>query len=243
MKKKNIVALIPARKGSKRLKDKNILELNKHPLIAYSIRSAIDSNIFSSVICVTDSKKYAKIAEYYGAYVPAIRPKYISGSKSQDILWVKWIMNELQKINIKCDIFSILRPTSPFRKKSTIKRAFSLFLKSKNIDSLRAVELCSQHPGKMWQLNKKFISPIFKNQDKNNPFHNRQYADLPKVYVQNASLEIAWTHCLKQNSISGKKIIPFFTNEEEGFDINNKIDFWRAKYMLNENKYKLPEIK
>ena len=56
MKKKNIVALIPARKGSKRLKDKNILELNKHPLIAYSIRSAIDSNIFSSVICVTDSQ-------------------------------------------------------------------------------------------------------------------------------------------------------------------------------------------
>lgn len=242
MKKKIIVALIPARQGSQRLKDKNILKLNNHPLLAYSIKSAIDSKIFDKVICVTDSKKYAKIAENYGAYVPSIRPKVISGPKSQDILWVKWAVNELVKKDINCDIFSILRPTSPFRKASTIKRAFKIFFKSNNIDSLRAVELCSQHPGKMWKLKNKFLSPIFPNRDKKNPFHNRQYADLPKIFVQNASLEIAWIHCLKQNSISGKKIIPFFTNEEEGFDINNKIDFWRAKYMLNQKKFTLPKI-
>ena len=94
----------------------------------------------------------------------------------------------------------------------------------------------------MWKLENKFLSPIFVNKDKKNPFHNRQYADLPKIYAQNASLEIAWIHCLKQNSISGKKIIPFFTNEEEGFDINNEIDFWRAKYMLSERKFTLPKI-
>ncbi len=240
--KKKIVALIPARQGSRRLINKNIKKLNKHPLIAYSIRAAIESKIFNRVVFVTDSVKYSEIAKRYGAYVPSIRPKKISGSKSPDILWVKWILKKLSQQNEVYDIFSILRPTNPFRTKNTIKRAFSKFIKTKNIDSLRAVELCGQHPGKMWKLDKKLMKPIYSNKSVSNAFHNRQYADLPKIYIQNASLEIAWTKCLQKKSISGNKIIPFFTNADEGFDINSELDFWRAKYLLENNIYKLPKI-
>ena len=115
------IALIPARSGSKRIKDKNIKLLNGHPLIAYTIRAAIDSKIFDKVVCVTDSKKYKKIAEKYGAVVPCLRPKKISNEKSPDIEWVSWIMKKMDKNYFK--FFSILRPTSPLRDERVIKKA------------------------------------------------------------------------------------------------------------------------
>jgi len=102
--------------------------------------------------------------------------------------------------------------------------------------------LCAQHPGKMWKLDKKLMKPIYINNSPSNAYHNRQYADLPQIFIQNASLEIAWSKCLEINSISGNKIIPFFTNAEEGFDINSELDFWRAKYLLKNNIYKLPKL-
>ena len=78
------VALIPARSGSKRVPNKNIKLINGHPLLAYSIKSALDSNVFDEVICATDSEEYAKIANYYGASVPFLRSKNISGDSSPD---------------------------------------------------------------------------------------------------------------------------------------------------------------
>ena len=93
------VALIPARSGSKRIKDKNIRCLNGHPLLAYSISSAIDSGVFDKVVCVTDSQKYADIAMYYGAEVPKLRPDNISRDVSPDIEWVLWILKLYKELN------------------------------------------------------------------------------------------------------------------------------------------------
>ena len=92
------VAFIPARSGSKRITDKNIKLLNGHPLMAYSIRAAIDSNVFDTVICATDCEEYADIAKFYGAKVPFLRPESISGDKSPDIEWVKLMLNTLKII-------------------------------------------------------------------------------------------------------------------------------------------------
>ena len=109
------VAFIPARSGSKRIKDKNIQLLNGHPLIAYTIQAAIDSDVFDSVICATDSLLYAEVAEHYGADVPILRPLGVSGDLSPDIDWVVWLLKELNSMGRNYDVFSILRPTSPFR--------------------------------------------------------------------------------------------------------------------------------
>ena len=154
------VALIPARSGSKRIKDKNILKINGHPLLAYTIKVAINCKLFDRIVCVTDSRKYAKIAEKYGAEVPLLRPKNISHSKSPDIEWVTWIMKILNQEN-KYDIFSILRPTSPLRTVKMIKSAWNKFIKNKKCDSLRAIEKCRQHPGKMWKIKKKIYGTYF----------------------------------------------------------------------------------
>ena len=117
---KNIVALIPARSGSKRIKNKNIKLLNGHPLIAYTIQSAIKSKVFDDVIVSTDSEDIKKISEYYGASVPFLRPSRYATDTSPDIEFVKHALDELSKLNQNYSQFSILRPTSPFRKSTTI---------------------------------------------------------------------------------------------------------------------------
>ena len=136
----SIVALIPARSGSKRLQEKNIRLLGEHPLIAYTIAAALRCNFFSAVIVSTDSAYYAGVAKHYGAEVPFLRPPQFAGDLSPDIEWLEDVLIRLQESHRHYDCFSILRPTSPFRTAETISRAWQEFLGEKGIDSLRAVE-------------------------------------------------------------------------------------------------------
>ncbi len=222
-----IVALIPARMGSKRVKDKNIKLLNGKPLIAHTIKLAKSANIFEDIIVSTDSNKYSYIAKKFGASVPFLRPKNISGSDSTDFRWVDFT---LKKIDKKFDFFCILRPTNPFRSKKMILSAFKKLKSFPNAHSIRAVELTKDHPYKMWKIKENYIIPLFNKTLNNQPVHSNQYASLPEILKQNASLEIAKTSVLKKyKNISGKKILPYFTNNYEGFDINYPIDFELAK--------------
>lgn len=236
------VAFVPARAGSKRIPDKNIKCLNGHPLIGYTIQSAIQSGKFDSVVCVTDSSQYAEIASYYGAEVPCLRPQEISDDTSPDILWLDWVLNYLDSNSQSFDFFSILRPTSPFRRPETIARAWELFVNS-NCDSIRAIEKCLQHPGKMWVKNGSTILPLMPFSISGTPWHSNQYASLPEVFVQNASLEISWVKNVTQKkSISGDVVFPFFTEGLEGFDINNVEDWILAENYIKEQKSILPQI-
>lgn len=238
-----IVALIPARSGSKRVPDKNIRSLGEHPLLAYSIRAAIDSGVFDAVVCATDSERYADVARHYGAEVPFLRSADISGDKSPDIEWVVWTLHALKQAGREFDAFSILRPTSPFRLPATIRRAWSLFIDDRGADSLRAIEKCKQHPGKMWVMRGKRMLPLLPFTNDGTPWHSSQYAALPEIYAQDASLEIAWTRvALEQNSIAGEAIIPFISQGMEGFDINDPEDWWMAERLLTTQGATLPAI-
>jgi N-acylneuraminate cytidylyltransferase len=230
------VAFIPARSGSKRVPNKNIRDLGGHPLLAYSIISAIKSNVFDAIICATDCEEYASIARYYGAEVPFLRPLEISGDKSPDIEWVIWMLKKLRAMGRNYDIFSILRPTSPFRLPTTIQRAWVEFKNEPQADSLRAIEKCKQHPGKMWTVYGRRMQPLFPFCNDEIPWHSSQYSALPIVYSQNASLEIAWTKLpLEQYTIAGQSIIPFISNGLEGFDINQPEDWVLAEYYIKNN--------
>lgn len=240
---RNVVALVPARSGSKRIVDKNIMRLNKHPLIAYSIRAAIDSGIFDRVVCVTDSADYANIARYYGADVPRLRPAEISGDRSFDIEWVQWILTTLMADGTAFDAFSILRPTSPFRLPSTIQRAWKTFKDDNTADSLRAIQKVTEHPGKMWVKDGVRIFPLVPFKSNGVPWHSSQYSSLPEVFVQNASLEIARTHvALQGGSIAGQAVLPFVSEGEEGFDINTQHDWILAEYLVRTGQGQLPHI-
>jgi CMP-N,N'-diacetyllegionaminic acid synthase len=237
------VAFIPARSGSKRVEHKNIRTLQGHPLMAFTIQVALDSGVFSSVICATDSELYADVARHYGAEVPFLRGEQISGDKSPDIEWVTFMLTELSTRGMDFDAFSILRPTSPFRKASSIREAWQLFLSQEGVDSLRAVEKCAQHPGKMWVLRGQRLLPLLPFTLDATPWHSSQYASLPEIYVQNASLEIAWTKIAKEKaSIAGESVIPLVSQGFEGFDINEPEDFLLAQKLIDENRVELPNI-
>jgi N-acylneuraminate cytidylyltransferase len=238
-----IVALIPARSGSKRVADKNIRPLNGHPLMAYTISAAIDSGVFSDVIVSTDAEHYADISRYYGATVPFLRPMDLAGDTSPDIEWVDFTLKELAKNGKHYDCFSILRPTSPFRLPQTIRRAWKAFLGETGVDSLRAVEKCSQHPGKMWVIRGRRMMPILPVGPADRPWHSSQYPSLPEIYVQNASLEIAKTRVVfEDQTIAGSVLMPFLTKDHEGFDVNKPYDWGLAEHMVTTGEAALPPV-
>ncbi len=239
----DIVALIPARSGSKRVPDKNIRPLAGHPLIAYTIAAAIDSGIFSEVVVSTDSEHYAKIVQHYGAEIPFLRPTELAGDQSPDIEWVEYTLKQLQQAGRTYDCFSILRPTSPFRLAQTIKRAWEAFSTQNGVDSLRAVEKCNQHPGKMWVIRGHRMTPLLPLGPAEQPWHSSQYPSLPEIYVQNASLEIAWSRVVfEDRTIAGNVVMPFLTREYEGFDVNSEYDWQLAEHMVEAGEARLPHV-
>lgn len=239
----SVVALIPARAGSKRIADKNIALLNGHPLIAYTICAARNSGVFGAVLVSTDSERYAAIARHYGAEVPGLRPAEFSGDTSPDIEWVRYTLQLLANRGERFDAFSLLRPTSPCRKPETIRRAWAQFVEERDVDSLRAVEKCEQHPGKMWVIDGARMKPFAPQGPGPTPYHSMQYAALPPVYVQNASLEIAWTRVpLEMGSIAGEVLTPFLTEGDEGFDVNRPRDWRLLEMALERGEASLPEV-
>jgi N-acylneuraminate cytidylyltransferase len=242
-KQPTIVGLIPARAGSKRVPDKNIRPLAGHPVIAYTIAAARESKVFSDVIVSTDSEQYAEIVRYYGAEVPFLRPAQLAGDVSPDIEWLSYTLKKLEDNGRKFDCFSILRPTSPFRLPETIQRAWQAFLSQEGVDSLRAVEPCQQHPGKMWIVRANRMMPLLPLSPAEQPWHSSQYQSLPEVFVQNASLEIAWTRIVfKERTIAGTVLMPFFTKGYEGFDVNSPYDWDLAERLVANGHAQLPCI-
>jgi CMP-N,N'-diacetyllegionaminic acid synthase len=239
----SVVALIPARQGSKRVPGKNVRRLGAHPTIAYTIAPALESGVFGAVIVSTDSEEIAALARHYGAEVPFLRPAQFAGDTSPDIEWVEYTLAELKRQGRSWDCFSLLRPTSPFRSAQTMRRAWSRFLSQPDADSLRAVEKCAQHPGKMWVVDGDRMSPLLPGAPKGQPWHSTPYQALPPVYVQNASLEIAWTRVVTEGrTIAGDVLVPFFTEGYEGFDINDEYDWMVAERVVASGDAVLPPI-
>ena len=242
------VAFIPARKGSKRVPGKNVRVLGGHPMLAYTIAPALESGVFESVIVSTDSEEIADIARHYGAEVPFLRPAALASDTSPDIEWLEYTLGELKRHRRTWDCFSLLRPTSPFRTCGTIRRAWERFTANEGVDSLRAVEKCAQHPGKMWVVRGERMVPLLPfgtptAEGHEQPWHSTPYQALPTVYVQNASLEIAWTRVVfERRTIAGDVLVPFLTEGYEGFDINDPYDWMVAERLLAEGAVQLPPV-
>jgi CMP-N,N'-diacetyllegionaminic acid synthase len=221
------VALVPARAGSQRVPGQNVRELAGHPLLAYTVAAARESGVFTEVVVSTDSEEIAEVARAYGAAVPGLRPAEMSTATSPDVDWVVHVMRDRDE-----GAFAILRPTSPFRTAATIRRAWAQFeALGDRVDSLRAVELVKQHPGKMWLVEGDLMRPLLEQGAGEVPFHSTQYAALPAVYVQNSSLELAWRGVLdgSRPTIAGERVAPFLTEGLEGLSIDYPEDFERAE--------------
>jgi N-acylneuraminate cytidylyltransferase len=226
-----VVALIPARAGSVRVPGKNVRELAGHPLLAYSIAAARESGLFDAIVVSTDSAAIAEVGRRYGADVPGLRPAQMATSTASDIDWVQFELARLPAF----DAFSILRPTSPFRRGATIIRAWARFTAVDGADSLRAVRPVREHPGKMWRIEGELMVPLFAQVPGEVPTHSRQTAALPAVHVQDSSLEIAWTRIVADREIAGRRVVAFLPEGWEGFSIDYPDDFERAERMAAED--------
>lgn len=239
------VAFIPARQGSVRLPGKNIKLLNGIPLIAYSIRSAMDSGLFKEIIVSTDSQEIAQISRHWGASVIALRPKEFSSSTSTDIEWLLHAVEHLTvfpQAQIEC--IAILRPTNPLRTAKTLSNAMHSFKQNTWADSLRAMEITQVHPGKMWRVNGVMEATPYLNQTNELvPTHNRPTQSLEQLWIQNASLEITrLSSVLASKSISGKKVMGYQMPDFEGFDLNTPLDWMLLEALIREKPELIPDL-
>jgi CMP-N,N'-diacetyllegionaminic acid synthase len=239
----NIVALIPARSGSKRISNKNVKELQGHPLIAYTINLAFKSGLFSKVFVSSDSEMILEKSLQYGDIIPVKRPENFSQDNSPDIEWVKHVLETKNIGNSSKTYLTILRPTNPLRSIESIQQAHFLFQESGDFDSLRAMQPVKQHPGKIWQINQDsgLAIPLLNQSTDKAPWHSSPTNFLPQFFYQDASLEITTVeNILKNNSISGTKILGWVSDPNEGFDLNTEQDWDYLIYLLTQGIIKLP---
>jgi CMP-N,N'-diacetyllegionaminic acid synthase len=222
----SLVAFVPARAGSERVPGKNIRPLAGHPLLAYAIATAQQSGVADRVICSTDSEAIAEIARWYGADVPFLRPAEYATSTSPD---VEWITDTIRRLPERYDLFAIVRPTSPFRGPGALRRGLEQLLATPGADSIRAVELVKQHPGKMWVVEAETMRPLLDQAHLDVPWHDSQFRALPTVYVQTSALEVAWTRVIDAGTIGGTVRLPLFMEGDEGFSIDYEEDWARAE--------------
>ncbi|HKX48383.1 MAG TPA: acylneuraminate cytidylyltransferase family protein [Gaiellaceae bacterium] len=226
------VAFVPARSGSERVPHKNIRPLAGHPLLAYAIETALQSGAFERVVVSTDSEQIAEVARWYGADVPFLRPPEYATSTSPD---VEWLAYTLEHLDDRFDLFALVRATNPFRGPDAVRRGFEQLLATPEADSLRAVELVKQHPGKMWRLadDGRTMEPILDQSHLDVAWHAGQYQALPQVYAQNSALEIAWTRVVTDTGTrEGRVLAPFLTQGLEGFNVDDEEDWERAERLV-----------
>ena len=236
------VAFVPARSGSERVPHKNVRPLAGHPLLAYAIATAVESGRFERVVVSTDSEEIADVARWYGADVPFLRPAEFATATSPDI---EWLAYTLERLDERYELFALIRATNPFRGPDVVRRGLEQLLATPEADSIRAVELVKQHPGKMWLLSGdgRTMSPLLDQSELDVAWHAGQYQALPPVYSQNSALEIAWTRVVTETGTrEGSVLAPFLTQGLEGFNVDDEDDWEQAARLVASGEATLPEV-
>lgn len=225
------IAIIPARSGSKGLKDKNIKPLNGKPLIAYSIEAARDTRLFDEIFVSTDSEEYAQIAHEWGANVPFLRSEDLSSDTASSWSVVKDALLHYQNNGQVFDTVALLQPTSPLRTSHDIVKGYKL-LNSKNSNAI--ISVCEMDHSPLWsnKLPDDLSLKGFINKD----LVNQPRQLLPTYYRINGALYIVKVDYLMiQNDIYEDACYAYVMNAENSVDIDCELDFIIAESII---KYK-----
>ncbi len=234
----NILAIIPARGGSKSIPRKNIKELYGKPLIAWTIEAAARSKHITRTIVSTDDEEIASVAKTYGAEVPFLRPKEISGDLAHDIEFLTHALDFLKtEERYEPEIVLRLPPTSPLRTAAHIDEGVEVLLKNPDADSVRPITEAPKHPYKMWQINKadtRYIEPFLPELLTNmKEPQNMPRQALPVVYIHTGAMDVLRIRTIRElRSTSGKKVAYFFMKPDESVNIDHAIDFEFAELIM-----------
>lgn len=230
--KMKILAVIPGRKGSKGIINKNIRKINGKPLISYSIEAALNSKYINKIVVSTDSDEILEIANNYN--VQSIkRPDYLAQDDSTTVDVIKQTLDSLKEVNNYFpEILILLQPTSPLRSSDDIDKATKMFLEDDNADSLISVSEFNHNPLWSFKIENNFLSPAF---DKD--FLNKRRQDLPQLYLPNGAIYIIKTEkLLEKNSFYLEKTKAFLMSEEKSLDIDTELDLKLVKCLMKDNK-------
>jgi len=234
--KLKIIAIIPARSGSKSIPNKNIQSVNGKPLIAYTIEHALESRYIQRTIVSTDSKYYSSIAKSYNAEVPFLRPAEIALDHSTDfevfVHALNWLKNHE---NYKADIIVHLRPTTPVRNPSDIDAMIELLIDNSDVDSVRSIIKNTETVFKMWWMDDKgYLSPVVTDTRFAEAYNMPRQA-LPECYLQNASIDVTRAKTiLEKKSMTGDKILGYLM--ENNYDIDYRHQLNNLPVQKIENK-------
>lgn len=236
----DVLAIIPARGGSKKLPRKNIANLCNKPLIYYSINVAKESQLISRIIVSTDDPEIAEVAKNYGAEVPFIRPSVFSQDLTPDLpVFTHALIWLLDNMNYLPDIVVHLRPTSPVRKAPIVDKAIKLLMDNPEAHSVRAVVIPDENPYKMWKIdNEGYLEPIMKTSIRE--AYNQPRQILTPVYWQTGYVDVVWSHViLNKGSMTGDRILPLILENipkhKIDIDTQEKLDE-AEKLMRKSNK-------
>lgn len=240
---REVLALIPARGGSKSIPRKNIKSFAGHPLIAYSIAAGLASATVNRVVVSTDDEEIAAVARQYGAETPFLRPAELSADDTPDLPVFQhalhWFQSEQGYLP---DIVVQLRPTSPLRKTLHIDQAAHHLQEHPEADSIRTVCTPFQNPFKMWRITADgYMSPLLESK-LTEPYNMPRQA-LPEVYWQTGYVDAAWVDTiLTKASMTGKYILPLVIGADEWVDIDSPADWRRAELLLERNELTLGDL-
>ena len=225
-----ILAVIPARSGSKSVKNKNIRLINGKPMLAYSIEHALQAKCIDRVIVSTDSEEYAAIAREYGAETPFIRPAEYATDTALDYDVFFHALDYLEREEgYVPELVVQLRPTYPVRRIEDIENMVRHLKEHPEIDSMRCVAPAKEIAYKMWHMDENgTLSPIMKEIPE---CYNMPRQQLPMVYYQNACIDVIRTEVImKKHSMSGNRIAGY--QMDENFDIDTEEEFQKAEEFL-----------
>jgi CMP-N-acetylneuraminic acid synthetase len=243
-----VLALIPARGGSKSIPRKNIRPFAGHPLIAYSIAAGLAARMVRRVIVSTDDEQIAEIARQYGAETPFLRPAQYSQDQTADLPVfqhaLKWLAEQQ---GYHPDIVVQLRPTSPLRRVAHIDGAVTSLLAHPEADAMRTVCVPFQNPFKMWRIAADgFMHPLIESlgagQTIAEPYNMPRQA-LPEVFWQTGYVDAAWAKTIiEKGSMTGEKILPLVIDPGDWIDIDSPDDWRRAERLLADGEISLPDL-
>lgn len=210
----HVLALIPARGGSKSVPRKNLISLGGKPLIGYSIEHALACPLITRTIVSTDDLEIARVAQAFGAEVPFMRPAEYATDSATDLDVFEHALAWLESNEgYTPDLIVHLRPTGPVRRVSIVTRAVQAMLDDEGADALRSVSLAEQTPYKMWRVEGERMRPLLEIEGVAEP-HSMPRQALPRVYWQNGYVDVVRPRTIRVlHSMVGASVLPFVIDD------------------------------